>query len=295
MKQLASVLALLGILVIACNFTGSATPAAATDTPKKTKAAAAATFTPTPTGTEQVTFLLSKTPTPTEEAVAAVNVVCNNVSLFLDPLLGSGFDCETVQESVGEIIWDTYPQYTKITFQGYPLAGRFFEPYLSVYPLPRYEELAPDVVPGSAAALETLIDGGAPPEANLPQVGLYGAAQEFHAQYQVVAFENGSGIRYLTQYAQYAAPINNHDMFYTFQGMTADGQYWISAILPMSHPLLPADPSILPEGATVDNFGDLFAGYIASLTGRLNDQAPASFVPSLTALDGLIASIQIGP
>ncbi len=151
------------------------------------------------------------------------------------------------------------------------------------------------MIPGSVTALNALIGGGAPPEGSLPQVGLYGAAQEFHAQYQLVPFANGNGIRYLTQYAQYYAPINNHDMFYTYQGMTADGQYWISAIVPMSHPLLPADPSILPEGATVDNFGDIFVGYIGNLTNQLNTQAPESFIPSLTALDQMVASIEIHP
>ena len=54
-------------------------------------------------------------------------------------------------------------------------------------------------------------------------------------------FVSGIGVRFLTEYAQYFVPVNNHDLFYTYQGLTNDGQYWISVILPINHPDLPAN------------------------------------------------------
>ncbi|MEO8354588.1 MAG: hypothetical protein ABI621_01610 [Chloroflexota bacterium] len=45
-----------------------------------------------------------------------------------------------------------------------------------------------------------------------------------HPLMQVINFQNGRGIRFLTQYAQYPAPINNHELFYHFQGLTNDGK-----------------------------------------------------------------------
>ena len=73
----------------------------------------------------------------------------------------------------------------------------------------------------------------------------------FHAQYQVFPFGSGGGIRYLTLYAQYYAPINNHDLFYTYQGLTNDGKYWVSAILPINNPILPDNGDNPPGGSDV--------------------------------------------
>ncbi|HEX9387675.1 MAG TPA: hypothetical protein VF918_15235, partial [Anaerolineales bacterium] len=54
----------------------------------------------------------------------------------------------------------------------------------------------------------------------------------------MISFQNGQGVRFLTEYAQYAASANNHDLFYHFQGLTRDGAYYIIAILPITVPVL---------------------------------------------------------
>ena len=45
-------------------------------------------------------------------------------------------------------------------------------------------------------------------------------------------------MRFLTEYAQYTAPVNNHELFYHFQGVTRDGAYYIIAIFPITVPVL---------------------------------------------------------
>ena len=54
----------------------------------------------------------------------------------------------------------------------------------------------------------------------------------------MINFQSGRGIRYVTEYAQMTYPITNHEMFFSFQGLTTDGKYWVSIILPISHPSL---------------------------------------------------------
>jgi hypothetical protein len=215
------------------------------------------------------------------------------VALFLEPALASGYDCKTIPETSGEG-FDVNPQYTELSFQGYPLSDRFFTPHIDVFPVQRFSELAPDAVNPDVATLQALIGGGAVGD-SLPLLPIFNAGQEFHAQYKVLAFANGSGVCYLTQYAQYFAPINNHDMFYSYQGLTSDGKYWISAILPISNPILPASGDSPPNGQSWEDFGNNFTTYIADLITQLNSQPPENYSPTITMLDALVTSIRIQP
>lgn len=249
--------------------------------------------TPAPTETPIVT----EPPEPTEPPVNVTT--CNELSLLLDPALASGYDCERIPESDLEL--EVYPEHTRLTLQGYPLSDKFFEPHISVYPVQRYSELQPDFVAERLDSLQALIGGGPAPVFGgsfgipLPFLPVFNAGQVFFANYQVVPFVNGSGIRYLTEYAQYYAPVNNNDLFYTYQGLTSNGQYWISIILPINHPMLPADATNPPDDMTWDEFSNSYETYIGDMVNQLNAQAPDSFVPSLTALDALVSGITIQP
>ncbi|MBN2386855.1 MAG: hypothetical protein JXB85_07520 [Anaerolineales bacterium] len=270
MKKTLPLLIVLVLVTLACN----------TPTPVVT--------TPPPIVTEPPVT----TEAPVITAAPPVNVTCNEISIYLDPGVAAGYTCETVPESTMEM--EIRPEYTKLTLQGYALSDRFFVPHISVFPVQGYTDLLPDFVPGRVAELQGLL-AGTPPGDSLPFLPVFNAAQTFHAQYQVVPFVDGSGIRFLTLYAQYFAPINNHDLFYTYQALTADGQYWISAILPVSHPTLPENADNPPGGLTWEEFSNNYVPYITDLTSSLNAQDPASFAPSLALLDALAASITIQP
>ncbi len=271
MKRLICFAALLSILTFACSLPGTATPVVVTPV----------IVTP---------VVVTVTPAPVQ-----ANVSCNELSFYLDPALGSGASCQTVPESADPNSpgFDLNPQYTKVTLQGYVLAGRFFDPQISVFPVERFSQLAPDVIPGRVSALQALIGGGAPGSGGLPLLPIFNAAQEIRAQYAVVSFTSGQGIRFLTQYSQYADPINNHELFYSFQGLTADGRYWISAILPISSPTLAEDSNTIPGGMTQEQFSNNFTTYQSDITTQLNAHAPDLFQPAIPALDALVASLTI--
>jgi len=113
-----------------------------------------------------------------------------------------------------------------------------------------------------------------------------------HAGVAYLKFTNGSGVRYLTQYGQSFAPINNQSMFYTFQGITNDDMYYGSAIFPLSHPDLPADGSQVPSG-DYQTFADNFPKYILETETTLSNANASSFTPNLARLDALIQSLEI--
>ena len=202
---------------------------------------------------------------------------------------------------------DVYPAHRRINFSGYPLSGTFFPPYMRVFPVADYATayaLADeDYSAGEVAALQELLTTRPPAvEGSLPFLVMVGAAQIFHTKMAYLDFVNGSGVRYLTSYGQYNVPYNNHDLFYTFQGLTADGKYWVSVILPVNHPVLPPtyDSTAVPAGGMPIPTGDSptyvedMQTYYAAMQGIMTASADASFVPGLDCLDQYIQSLNIG-
>jgi hypothetical protein len=287
MKRLFYSIAMLSVLMFACSIPSIPTLPVATLSP-------VATSSPVTTNTPIITNtpITTNTLVPTEPATQASNVSCNELAFYLDPALASGYNCETIPESTDAM--EVTPQYTKITLQGYVLSDKFFEANLSIFPVQRYTELQPENIPGMVSDLQTLIGGGAAGD-TLPLLPIFNAAQIFHAQYQAVPFVSGGGIRYITLYAQYFAPINNHDLFYAYQGLTSDGLYWVSAILPINNPILPVNGDNPPGGLSWDEFSSNYTPYLTDITSQLNSQTSNSFTPTLAALDALVGSITIQP
>jgi hypothetical protein len=241
----------------------------------------------------------SPTGTPTPSPATATNASCHELAFYLDPVLAAGFTCETVPVSPYEL--EPYPQHTRVTLQGYPLSGTFFTAHISVYSVADFAIVLPVAFPGRVTDLQALVGGGSAPvftgpfASPLPFLPQFDAAQAFFAQYGVIPFTNGSGIRFLTEYAQYYAPVNNTDLFYTYQGLTSDGQYWVSAILPINLAGLPADYEAGFGGQTEEQFSNGYESYITAAVGQLDATSPASFAPTIDTLDTLVASIAIAP
>lgn len=195
-------------------------------------------------------------------------------------------------------IWDIYPSYAEFSLDGYILQGTFHEPRFRIYPAAEFEaanEGAAQIINELRALLAAQ---EAPLPVNLPFLPLFNAGQIFHAKEQFIPFQNGTGIRFLTQFGQDVSPVNNHSLFYTFQGLTSDGRYYISAILPANAPFLVEYPSpefpVPPSGIPFDweNWENT-QSYMDAVTQQINSADPAVFNPPLTTLDALIQSIRI--
>jgi hypothetical protein len=136
----------------------------------------------------------------------------------------------------------------------------------------------------------------------LPAVPFFNAQQAFASNAQVISFQNGRGVRFLTEYAQYPVSANNTDLFYQFQGLTDDGASYIIAIFPITVPVL-AETSdggaVLPAGGVpypdITNPSADWPAYYAGVTNLLNVTAPEAFSPTINQLDLLIQSMRITP
>jgi hypothetical protein len=186
----------------------------------------------------------------------------------------------------GVIPTEVMPEYTRLTLQGYPVANHQSKPQIFIYPagdLAAANENAGKVAADLQALLETQQAGDELPFLPLP----FSSLQAIHAQVQFLDFKSGQGIRYLTQFNNGMAPINNSQLIYTFQGLTGDGKTYLAAVLPVTNPDLPADPTVI-EALLND-----YPGYLAKTVDRFNQQPTDSFTPDLAELDALVRSIEI--
>jgi hypothetical protein len=148
---------------------------------------------------------------------------------------------------------------------------------------------ASDIIDSLLWTLANHPPGGA--LSDLPFLPMWPAAQMFSTKVSYFDFQNGSGVRYLTMYGQDIYPVDNQNIFYTFQGLTQDGRYYISAVLPITNVNLPYDGS-----TEVDDwmaFDENWETYINDTVHWLNDQVNSNFSPDLSMLDQMMASFKI--
>ena len=199
----------------------------------------------------------------------------------------------TAVESNSGAPWEIAPTHLRFTLTDYRIQGKFHEPRIFVFPAEEYAQNNP-IAAEQIDRLKKILAGGTPLLETLPTVPFFNATPQIAADIKLIPFQNGGGVRLLTQYA---APINNRELFYHFQGLSSDGKTYIIAVLPITAPILPEDEK---PGATVPEGGvpiptDVGPNnvYYFSVTEKLNIVSPDAFTPSLNALDALIQSILI--
>jgi hypothetical protein len=255
-------------------------------------------------GSAEIPLAISAGPVPTQplaDIVASVYVV----HLTLPEGLASGLRGIDVPGVNGQDLpyWELTPGHTFSKLEGYVLQGTLHEPKIYVFPAQKYAEMVPAAFESIHRLNNILYDPNTAADVDLlPAVPFFNAAQVFASNVQTLAFQNGRGIRFVTEYAQYAAPVNNHELFYQYQGLTSDGAYYIVAILPIRMPALADtdDPNaVLPSGGipypNLDDPNADFPGYYAEVTTLLNETTSEIFTPNLSQLDQLIQSIEIAP
>jgi hypothetical protein len=232
------------------------------------------------------------TPVPPTVTVATTAVPATNGSPQVSLDTGSvaiGFQTETVTASSDGPYWEVLPAYTRLTLQGYPISNHLLTPQIFIYPVQELKAVNEGTVP-IITSLQTLLQ---PPQEIpiMPFMPLFNAQQVMHAHVQYLDFQNGQGLRYLTQYDQAFIPINNYELIYTYQGLTADGNYYVAAVLPVSHPSLPADAAV--TGNEPPEFSSDFPTYLQNVVASLNPQAANTFTPDLTQLDAMMGSLEV--
>lgn len=271
---------------------------------------------PVPLPTDTIASATSISVTEAPDPVTAVPTVqplsIDGVTVTYGPLgfvllsgIASGFVGDQFSRVEGDNVapWEVTPGHTQVTLDGYLLQGKFHQPQIFVYPATEYAVLYPAAFE-SIHRLDNILYGPGAPDLSqpLPTVPFFNAGQVFASNVQAISFQGGSGIRFLTEYAQNSAPVNNNDLFYHFQGLSRNGDYYIIAIFPITAPVLAesSDPgAILPPGGVafpdINNPDPDMQGYYASVTDLLNATSPDAFTPTINQLDALIQSMQITP
>ena len=257
----------------------------------------------TETGVPTETFEPTATPAPAAAAEPTLDSAHNNalhatsfggVTFTFDGALGSSAEGKTIPAQTGADVppWELGPEYTQFLIDQYPLDGTRLQAQVLVYPVDAYIQANPDVKPRIDELKQLLKDRPQEKEkGSMPFLPFWNAGQVFHAQVKYLAGKGTQGVRYLTQFSQDVSPISNDRMFYTYQGLTDDGKYYISAILPVSSPLTPEVGDL--TGSEYDAFVNNYETYLAALRNAFN-QTPANvFTPNLDLLDKMVQTIEV--
>lgn len=215
----------------------------------------------------------------------------------------SGMDMPAVTNE-DSAYWERTPGHLQVSLNDYyVLQGKFHKPQIYVYPAMPYVELSTAAFESMHRLRNVTNPGASINPDQLPAVPFFNAAQLFASNIQTISFQNGSGIRFLTEYGQYPAPVNNHELFYHFQGFTNDGEYYIVAIFPITAPVLAetADAgSPLPSGGILYPFfadpnTETLQKYYGDVANLLSATPNEAFTPSISQLDALIQSLWVAP
>lgn len=189
------------------------------------------------------------------------------------------------------------PAHTRIALEGYETGESFVVPELRIFNTADFADYDYGVgevagFPAELALLKKLLDER--PELylapRLPMLPVINAGQLFHARQHYIEFDGGSGIAYLTAYGFDVSPIIEGQVWLSFQGLSDDGQTYISGAFPVDTNYLITKP---PEDMDYEAFSNGYALYMLSIRTGLNDQISTVFEPSLTTLTLMLESILV--
>ncbi|MBI5953291.1 MAG: hypothetical protein HY865_16675 [Chloroflexi bacterium] len=292
----------LAITVAPSNSTSATTPIPVIETSIKTHIPESVTSTP------EVFISLTQaipntTVTPLPPSNTDTAVTFSPLSLILPREVANGASGIDLPRVDGDDAawWQKTPGHLQVMLDDYYLLqGKSNQPRIYVYPAQAYAELVPAAFESLHRLNNILYDPNTVSTDQLPSIPFFNAQQVFASNIQIIAFQNGRGVRFLTEYAQYPASANNSDLLYHFQGITDDGEYYIIALLPITAPILaetsdggaPLPASGNPYPYFADPNADMEV-YYSAVTALLNGTSPDTFFPTISQLDALMQSMQI--
>ena len=190
----------------------------------------------------------------------------------------------------------SHPEYLKIVFENYIHSDAFETPVLRLFVTEEYTIIS-EYASSQINDLKKYISDfdSIREDRELPFLPNPMAGQQFYSNAIPINFQNGKGIRYLTQYIQDTSPVTNDGLFYTFQGLTDDGQTYVSFTMPVTHSELPADwdDFFNTYEVTYETFGENYREYLNLVIDLLHESEDEMFTPSLKVLDEIVMSLQI--
>lgn len=281
-------LSILLSLSLACVLTGGeAEPEPAADSGDTIATAVAATLAAGQADPDPPSPTIPPTATTAPELPPEPDIIFQGVSFSIpDSLAGSINAQEIPAQPEG---FAAQPAHLRFDLVDYALPDGYLDPVIKVYPVAEFK-LVNEFAGQKLDSLQTLLDTQPPDPDGMPIPDFAGAAQFVSTQVHYVNFQNGQGVRYVTQWGQAAYPVGYPQLFYSFQGLSDDGLYYVHVVLSVDHPSLPAAETVTMDNAFYENFET----YVAEMEAQLDLQTPESFEPSLLTLDELVESLLVG-
>ncbi len=235
----------------------------------------------------------TKAPTATATTAQDVKVELGVVKFVIPAGLADSATLETttreelpfVNPSMGP-----FPEHWVAQLKGYRFSATDFDPRIIIFHADEWAEFDSGVIDGLR---ELHSHPDQPPD---PHLFVF----RFSAQIYALSSARNTGIRYLTQYLTgNGHAINNQDIFYYYRGLSSDGGYYISAIMPVGAHFLQASSSsaafmtagMIPLPKDADD--ETFSQYLQAVAQKINASKPEEWRPSLILLDELMRSVQI--
>lgn len=223
------------------------------------------------------------------------------VSLTLPPSLAQSYRAQVdaaIPRTEGPAFGGAAPEHVVITFDQDQIQfpGNPRERQIRVYPVSGLRAIDPFIGEEIDRLQVMLNKKPRSEEDSIVVMPMQYAAQIFHTQIKYLDFANGSGVRFLSAYAQDITPITNDNIFYTFQGLTTDGEYYISAFYPISSTALPNTYEESTAAQNMDEFAKTYTSkYLPGVAEGLDSLPSDQFIPDLSELDNLVQSLNAVP
>ena len=196
----------------------------------------------------------------------------------------------------------------RFTARGDSLPESRVYPEIFVYPVAEYRRAVAagpkmtEWVNDALAKLKSLLDKQPRSfKGDVPSLPIPDGFYAFRARAKYLDFRNGKGLGFLTQGQQDVEYIGNDHMTYEFDGLTADGLYYIHAEFPAAHPILEPESGedfgsyVLPNNVFTrqSKQGREYFAYTGRVARRLEQLSPGEFQPDLRVYDALMSSLEV--
>jgi hypothetical protein len=252
---------------------------------------------------------------PTSTSFSGPDVFFNGIDFAFGPSLGEIVRVEKLEASPCESM-SPFPPHLGFTFEPYNEIRNQFEPNIAVYSVREFEELCLEPEPGYLSSIVWVNDILDPLRevvnsrsivSNVAPLPFLNAGELLRVQEEFLLFQNGSGVRAIVMYAQDLWFVHNEAITYYFQGLTDDGEYYVTLRFPITAPFLidgaepdknqneGAIPILEYDPGDYQQLAQAVEAYNEEARMQLEVLGASGFTPDLSALDALVATLRIEP
>jgi hypothetical protein len=249
-----------------------------------------------PSETPALLSTATAVPSPTAPALAFGTASFRGVRFQYDLSFVSAVRGEIIPVTQGSTPDLDIPEHIGFIFDNIAISRQFnpLEPQLLIFPIDDFREISSRRAETAFDILTELLQERPLPltqELTLMPPAVGKPAMQTHVKY--LQFANGEGVRFLTSYSEDIGPVTNETLFYTFQGISTDREYFISLFFPIETQLLPDTFETSAAAADYWLFVANYDSYLAETIEQLENISAAGFTPKIGMLDNMIESLYL--